>query len=226
MILYRNIPEIVAKAASCERVLDIGSWQCPFNSATHVLDLMPYETRHRHETLDPEMPQRYSKETWKIHDACTAPWPFPDKYFDFSLCSHLLEDVSDPIAVCRELIRVSKSGYVETPSRDREIYCKDRFRRLKTFVGRKSHVGFPHHNWFVEQGGDGLTFIKKEARLFDNPDNFIMRSEIGRKMKEDESGIGLFWTGSFAFREAQATPDDIAAYKRDALRRLTSTHAD
>ena len=55
---------------------------------------------------------------------CNSHWPFPDKTFDFVVCSHLLEDVRDPITVCRELCRVGKAGYIETPSRIREIFSK------------------------------------------------------------------------------------------------------
>ncbi|HEX9489755.1 MAG TPA: methyltransferase domain-containing protein [Stellaceae bacterium] len=98
-------------------MLDVGGGHRPFHAATHVLDLQPYETRNTREALDPEQPPRYDSSTWFRHDACKTPWPFPDKFFAFSFCSHLLEDVRDPIAVCAELCRVSRAGNIETPSR-------------------------------------------------------------------------------------------------------------
>ena len=42
--------------------------------------------------------------------------PFKDKAFDYSIASHILEHVDDPASVLNELSRVSKAGYIETPS--------------------------------------------------------------------------------------------------------------
>ncbi len=42
--------------------------------------------------------------------------PFRDKVFDYSFCFHVLEHVIDPDACLRELQRVSRRGYLETPN--------------------------------------------------------------------------------------------------------------
>ncbi|HET9149321.1 MAG TPA: methyltransferase domain-containing protein [Alphaproteobacteria bacterium] len=221
MILRQNIPEIVRRALAFERVLDVGGWHCPLNVATHVIDLRDYYSRQVHEALDPDDPERFRADTWTVHDVCRAPWPFPDNLFEFSVCSHLLEDIADPFTVCRELMRVSKAGYIETPSRDREIFCKARFGRLRFLIGKRPEVGFAHHRWFVERDGERLIFTAKYPDLTHNLDAIITRSEIGRKLSEAESGIGLFWTGSFPFEHRDATPADHEAYKLDALARLS-----
>ena len=148
MILKSRLPEIIEKGKHAERVLDLGGWYQPLNVATHVMDVQPYQSRRRHECLDPENEERFTSKTWVVQDVCDSPWPFPDKYFDFSFCSHLLEDVRDPLAICRELIRVAKGGYIETPSRQREIFSKARFFTLKAALGRMPEVGFYHHRWF------------------------------------------------------------------------------
>src|SRR5665213_1978300 len=165
MILRSNLPRLREVASSCATVLDVGGWFLPFNLATHVLDLGTFDTRHRRDALDPQDEERFSSETWVVHDVCVEPWPFPDKFFDFVFCSHLLEDVRDPIAVCRELRRVAKSGYLETPSRLREIYAKQRFFRLRAMLGKIPEVGFYHHRWFVEAEGSHLRFTAKVAGL-------------------------------------------------------------
>jgi SAM-dependent methyltransferase len=41
--------------------------------------------------------------------------PFKTKCFDFSIASHVLEHSKDPETFLRELMRVSKAGYIETP---------------------------------------------------------------------------------------------------------------
>ena len=124
MILRSNLPRLRDLTAAAERVLDVGGWYSPFNLATHVIDLQRYETRRTGEALDPEDAERFSADTWQIADVCVSPWPYPDKFFDFVICSHLLEDVRDPLSVCRELCRIGRAGYVETPSRLREIFAE------------------------------------------------------------------------------------------------------
>lgn len=226
MILTDNLPRVCASAASENRVLDIGGWRQPFNLATHVLDLGPYESRHQDHALDPEHAPRFSAETWTVRDACAAPWPFPDRHFGFSFCSHLLEDVRDPLAVCAELIRVSRAGYIETPSRAREIFAKARGFTLRSALGRMPAVGFDHHRWFSEIEGNHIRFTAKDQRLLISRRNFITRGDLGRKLTDRESGIALFWTGGFTFEEAFIRDsEELRAYRETALRRLRAAPA-
>ena len=109
MILRSNLPKLREFGGRSARVLDAGGWYRPFNLATHVIDLNPYESRRVDDALDPEDDERFTADTWIVQDVCNSPWPFPDKTFDFVVCSHLLEDVRDPITVCRELGRVGKA---------------------------------------------------------------------------------------------------------------------
>ncbi|MBV9522859.1 MAG: methyltransferase domain-containing protein [Alphaproteobacteria bacterium] len=221
MILRRNLPRLCALAARAERVLDVGGWWRPFNLATHVIDVMPHATRHSADAIDPEHAERFAAESWIVHDACRTPWPFPDKFFEFSFCSHTLEDVRDPIAVCGELIRVAKAGYIETPSRQREIFSKARFFAVRMAAGRLPPVGFDHHRWFVEIEGAQINFTPKDLRLLASRRNVITRSDLGRKMTEEESGVALFWNDGFAAAETTiADPRELRTFRDTALRRL------
>ncbi len=58
--------------------------------------------------------------------------PFVDQSFDYVICSHVLEHVSDPERLVQELQRVAPRGYIETPSEIAE--------RL---------YGWPYHHWLV-----------------------------------------------------------------------------
>lgn len=217
MILRSNLPKLRDICRDLPRVLDVGGWHNPFHLATHVLDIMPYESRRTHEALDPEDPERFGKETWHICDACEGNWPWSDNYFDFSICSHTLEDVRDPIAVGRELARVSKAGYVEVPSRGREIFVKDRFARLKMYLGRTPEIGFPHHRWFCELNDGELHFFRKGLDVSLDPARYITRGELGRKLTEAESGIGLFWSDSFIAKEIIEISNDSLAEKKTTV---------
>jgi SAM-dependent methyltransferase len=218
MILYSNLPAVVEAARAAKTALDVGGWFQPLNAATHVLDINPYQTRRADDALDPQNVERFTRETWVTRDACKAPWPFPDKFFDFSFCSHLLEDVRDPLIVCAELQRVSRSGYIETPSRLREIFSKERLFRLKTALGRFPSIGFPHHRWYVEIERNHVMFTVKDHRILKRREFFVTRSDLGRKLTEEESGVGLFWHGPFTFEEVPIHSDrDLSAFRQRAL---------
>ncbi len=223
MILHRNLPAVIARALASERVLDIGGWYLPLNAATHVLDINPYATRGS--ALDPDNAERFDAASWIVHDACVPPWPFPDGFFDFSFCSHLLEDVRDPLGVVRELRRVAKGGYVETPSRQREIFAKGRWDWLAARLGRPPEVGSYHHRWFVEAEGTHLRFLAKTAEVVRDPRYYLTRFDLGRKLGEEESGLGFFWQGDISAEEtiiidADAMRRDLRQFRADTLARL------
>jgi SAM-dependent methyltransferase len=222
MILRSNLPRLRGLAGAAERVLDIGGWYQPFNLATHVVDLQPYATRRTHEALDPQDHERFSAETWCVIDVCAPPWPYPDRFFDFVICSNLLEDVRDPIAVCGELCRVGRAGYIETPSRVREIFSKGRLFTLRALRGSVPEIGFYHHRWFVETEGSHLRFTAKTTALAEDRRQYLTRRDLGRKLTEAESGLGLFWEGGFTYEEVFADlRSDYPAFRRAALARLT-----
>ncbi|HUZ71817.1 MAG TPA: methyltransferase domain-containing protein [Stellaceae bacterium] len=223
MILRRNLAAVVARARATERVLDVGGWYSPLNAATHVIDINPFATRGR--ALDPEDGERFSVATWVVHDVCLAPWPFPDGYFGFSFCSHLLEDVRDPLTVVRELRRVARSGYVETPSREREIFAKGRWAGLAARIGRPPEVGSYHHRWFVEATETHLRFSAKTTELLRDRRYYLTRGDLGRKMHEAESGLGFFWDGDISAEEviiidAEEARQSLRRFREDAISRL------
>lgn len=221
MILRGNLPRLIETARAAERVLDVGGWHNPFGPATHVLDLGRYETRQRQETLTPGVAERFSAATWHLQDVCEGAWPYPDKFFDFAICSHLLEDVREPLTACRELARVAKRGYVEVPSRAREIFAKARFFGLRSAFGNVPEVGFYHHRWMVELEGTHFRFLRKTHQLVMNRDFYLTRRELGRKMGEAESGLSLWWDGDFTAEEVfEVSDDDLRAFKKSALSKL------
>src|SRR5262249_54127295 len=121
MILQRNSRRVAEQAARSQRVLALDIGLGVPEAATHVLDATPGSA---------PPPAGRSSVTRIPLDVCGTRWPFPDKYFDYSVCSHLLEDVRDPVAVLRELSRVARAGYIEAPSRAREIFVNARYPRL------------------------------------------------------------------------------------------------
>jgi len=176
-----------------DRVLDVGGWHAPLNRADSVIDIMPFETRNRQGAILADIwpDERFTRESYMQRDICDTPWPFADKEFDFVLCSHTLEDVRDPIAVCREINRVAKAGYLEVPSRLVES---------TKGVERPFYCGYYHHRWLCEVNGSEISFMFKPAMLHAYR-RFYFRKRWYQKINPRYDAAGFFWEGSFIFKE-------------------------
>ena len=188
---------ILAKISPKHLVLDVGGWACPFNRADWIIDSEPYETRGYYASVGLPRSQGGEKEyfnhdTWVRRDLCARdPWPFPDKRFDFSICSHTLEDLRDPLFVCSELIRVSKAGYIEVPSRLWET-CRG--------VEHPRIAGLSHHRWLVDREGNHLQFTQKFHCLHAEFD-LSLPPAFARRLSLDDSILRFYWADSFTFAE-------------------------
>lgn len=89
-------------------ILDVGGGHYPFPYATILSDKFTEVTKHRAEELVRD------ERPFFIFDVQYI--PFKDKSINFLYCSHVLEHVDDPGKACREIQRVAKSGYIETPN--------------------------------------------------------------------------------------------------------------
>lgn len=122
-----------------DKVLDIGSGAYPFPLATHLADLYEGETPHRAEPL--------VRDHREFRVCNIEELPYGDKEFEFVYCSHVLEHVPDPAKACEEIMRVGKSGYIETPSRTSDI--------MFNFTGLKNH-----HRWHIILAKNTLIFCE------------------------------------------------------------------
>jgi hypothetical protein len=136
--------------------------------------------------------EHFTKKTWVQKDICEhTPWPFPDKYFDFSICSHTLEDIRDPLYVCSELIRVSKAGYIEVPSRFSE-----------SIRGIENHkfVGLSHHRWLIEIEKGHIHFAQK-YHMIHGDFQLSLPPSYAKKLTPENSIERLFWVNEFGYSE-------------------------
>jgi ubiquinone/menaquinone biosynthesis C-methylase UbiE len=140
-----------------DRVLDIGSGHHPFPLATHLADIAPDDNNYGRAGT----PMKYVE--GKPFFACgVEQMPFKDKEFDFVYCSHVLEHVHDPDQACRELARVAKRGYVETPSIGKDIW-------LNT-------AKVSNHLWSVEALNDQLVFTEYSTTVLEGIGSNILMS--------------------------------------------------
>lgn len=172
-------------------VLDVGGGASPFARADWVIDLLGYEERGLYgPALDPAR-ERFSAATWVKRDMCARePWPFADRQFDFSVCSHTLEDVRDPVFVCSELIRVSKAGYIEVPSRLEE----------QSYGFQGPWAGWGHHHWLIDIEGDEINFAFKHHVLHNRPSDHFPAG-FRDSLSPEQRVLCFDWEDSFRYRE-------------------------
>ena len=177
-----------------EFVLDVGGGHSPFIRANVVVEIDLAEGRQR------DGKELACEKGNKFIAADIASLPFKEKSFDFVFCSHVLEHVKDPALACRELIRVAKRGYIETPRKWTEFYA-----------------GHPSHRWLVDLK-DGKLFFEKR-RFLDSPFmNFILPQvwkspqlyERALTTFRNITCVQFFWEDSFEFVvDDRITEDDF-----------------
>lgn len=122
-----------------DKVLDIGSGHLPFPFATHLADLDLNDGKLGRAGIP------FKHIDGKPVFMCNIQeMPFDDKEFDFVYCSHVLEHVSDPERACLELMRVAKRGYIESPTRGKDILFNN---------AKKSN-----HRWAINSFNNILVF--------------------------------------------------------------------
>lgn len=118
-------------------VLDVGSGHNPHPRANVLADRYIWDDTERSGQVIVAPLDKF------LVQADGAALPFAPKTFDFVICSHVLEHVPPQslAALCQELKRVAKAGYIETPSKWAELL---------------RHA--PNHRWFVSLSRGVLTF--------------------------------------------------------------------
>lgn len=92
-----------------DEVLEVGGGHNPHHRSNVVVDKHIESNYHRSGDVHVYHHQRF------IHADGEA-LPFADKSFDYTICNQVLEHVENPEKFLSEQSRVSKRGYIETPS--------------------------------------------------------------------------------------------------------------
>lgn len=190
-MLEASRQRILRSLAESDLVLDVGGGGRPFERADWVLDLMTYEDRGLYAYESDESREHFTPDTWVTLDACgRVLWPFSDRQFDFAVCSHTLEDLRDPLWVCSELMRVSKAGYIEVPSRLEE----------QSWGVEGPYVGWSHHRWLIEIEEDCIAFFMKH-HVIHRPGGNHFPAGFRDSLTEEQRVEAFFWEGSITCRE-------------------------
>jgi len=176
-------------------VLDVGSGDKPHWRADVLLDRYLTEAHGGQRSGSSSV-----SITHPMFDADAADMPFADHVFDFVVCSHMLEHVTDPAAVIGELMRVAKAGYIEVPE-----------------AASAKIVDFPSHLWWCELVDGVLVFTAKSQPFFDaDIDAYLtnsgLREPLAKMLDADlvHRVVSLRWTGTIPF-EVRGTLDSAFA---------------
>jgi hypothetical protein len=137
----KKVLDHIEKITIGKKVLELGPGHTPFKNATHFCGW-----EHGIQPIDASK-----------HKVCNfndEPLPYQDKEFDFVYCRHVLEDLIYPFRVIKEMQRVAKAGYIETPSPMAEL-------KKQIDGGDPAWRGYHHHVWYVWVNENELNFVKK-----------------------------------------------------------------
>jgi uncharacterized protein YbaR (Trm112 family) len=145
-------------------VLDVGSGDGPFARADILCDKYIEDTENRVGHLLIDRP-------FVAGDIMAL--PFRDNTFAYVYCSHVLEHVEEPEKALKELMRVGRRGFIETPSEFLEkIKCS------------------PGHRWYIRMEHDTFTFIEKDKEIFDP---LIQDISEQRLINKDKTFMNFYW---------------------------------
>ena len=185
----KTLDEIISALPDSAHVIDVGGASAPLRRANTILDLVPYNQIDWGTAKGPGEILSEEKD-YIVHDICSRePFPIADNAYDFSFCSHVLEDIRDPIWVCSELIRISKCGYIEVPSRLFE----------STFnIESDNLAGAAHHRWLIDLVENKLRFTFKYFYIHKKAIN-LNRTSSDRN--NEDMKLKLIWNDDFDFHE-------------------------
>jgi len=139
--IQENLNYISSLIQDGDKVLEIGPGAKPFSKATEFCGWTNEEK------------SRLGK--YKTADASSERLPYENKEFDFVYCRHVIEDLWNPINAIKEITRIAKRGYIETPS----PLCE--MTRGVDGGTNPPFRGYAHHRYIVWNDANVLNILPK-----------------------------------------------------------------
>lgn len=161
-----------------KKILDIGPGRIPFKGSTHLIDINDWGIEY---------------EVIKI-DIDKDKIPFEDNFFDFVYCRHVLEDIQNPDFAYKEIVRVSKAFYIETPSPFVEITRGVDAESLYSFYNNNLYRGYIHHKHIVtvDKNTNEIIFLPKFPCI-----EYIDFGQIENNIKEIFLNNSIYWNSYY-----------------------------
>ena len=143
------------KEKQYKRVIDVGggmnSWAAPY--VTHLADYLPYKKEavisFEGDLNEPEIWDEIKKDVGQ------------NGTFDFAICTHVLEDIRNPITILKNLPKIAKQGFIAVPNKHWELHknveCGNEHEQAIWKVN-DNWIGFFHHRWILDVK-DGVLWL-------------------------------------------------------------------
>jgi len=206
-------PEKIKNIKPGDKVLEIGPGGTPYLRSDVLLEIK-LDSEDLYAAQRGYAPSLETNKKIVYYDG--KEFPFRDKEFDYVICSHVIEHVSDVELFISEMFRVAKAGYLEYPT----IYYEYLY-------------NFNVHENFIKWKNEVLFYLKKsETNLADfSPVHVLFYESLGKgyfSLVNDLKGFmfeGFEWDNKFNFKKASGIKDlcfdffDIPKYKKSNLLR-------
>jgi len=161
--------------ATGAKVLDIGSGHKPFPLATHLADIST--TDHNYGRDGIPFKEILGKPVYEFN---VENIPFENNEFDFVYCSHVLEHSHNPEKACNELMRIAKRGYIETPTRAKDLWMNS---------GKASN-----HIWHLDLNEEKLIFTEySEQELNGFGNSILMDMHVAPQTQREKAFSALVY---------------------------------
>jgi len=182
-------------------IIDIGcsDRNKQFKKATHLLD-------YNNIPLDDKILIKFDLDFDKFK--------YDDKYFNYIYCRHTLEDIQNPQNAFSEIVRISKQGFIETPSPLVEItnYIDGWATNLR---------GYIHHRYIVwtDMKTNTLKFLPKYPLI----ENIKYSNDLLKKNNYLLNNYSVYWNNYYVWDENN--PPNILVYRNDINMNIINDYA-
>jgi hypothetical protein len=179
------------KTNNFKRVLDVGggmnSWASPY--VTHLADTLAYNVEgvisFKGDLNEPEIWEEIAKDVEK------------NGMFDFAICTHVLEDIRNPVTILKRMPLVAKEGFVAVPNKHWELHKQIECFKPDDQKGwhvKDNWIGFFHHRWILDVK-DGVLWLFPKLAFVEHIEG--MDWAIGRSACDEMS---FFWKESIPWK--------------------------
>ena len=170
-----------------KKILDVGSNINSFELSTHIIDCTQVI-----------LPDKCVIKMDIDYDLI----PNINDFFDFIYCRHTMEDIQNPHHIFKEMCRVSKKGYIETPSPLAEL-------TKGVDNGLNNYCGYKHHRYIVWSSIETNTihFLPKYPII----EHLVYNDELTQKNIHILNNYPLYWNNYYIWDENN--PPNIIMYR-------------
>jgi hypothetical protein len=131
-------------------------------------------------------------------DIDTTALPFEYKELEFIYSRHTLEDIQNPDFAMKEIIRTSKSGYIETPSPLIEILKGIDYNKNSDLYG-----GYIHHRYIIWSNIEKceIYILPKYSNIIDN--FLVINEKELKKLYCIANNYPIYWNNYFFWFERE-----------------------